>query len=306
MSVTPLCEPVELLTSPAREVGAGQRRSGIIAVLRDAGRMTRTRIGLILVGVVVLIAFGGPLIAAHDPTDFVGAPFEQDPDGSPLGADVLGRDVLARFMHGGRTLLLLAGSATLLGVAAGVSLGVVAAYSRSAIDELIMRSLDVVLSFPQIVLGLLVLSLVGPNFWLIAAVVAVVQAPQVARVARSAALGVRAREYVQFCEAIGVPRWKIMLSEIVPNISSPVLVEFGFRLTFGIGLIAALSFLGLGVRPPDADWGLMINENRVGLLQAPWGVLAPVAAIAVLTVGANLIADGLARAAIGIDRRAQA
>ena len=110
------------------------------------------------------------------------------------------------------------------------------------------------------------------------------------------------RDFVKAAEAVGETRRRIIFGELLPNVTSPLLVEFGLRLTYSIGLIAALNFLGFGLQPPNADWGLMINENRLSLTVQPWGVLLPVIAIALLTIGTNLVTDGIARAAIGIDR----
>ena len=127
-------------------------------------------------------------------------------------------------------------------------------------------------------------------------------APRVARVTRGAALEVVERDFVKSAEALGESRWSILVGELLPNISSPLLVEFGLRLTYSIGLVAGVSFLGFGLQPPAADWGLMINENRVGLTIQPWPVVLPVIAVGLLTVGTNLITDGIARSAIGIGR----
>jgi peptide/nickel transport system permease protein len=125
-------------------------------------------------------------------------------------------------------------------------------------------------------------------------------------VTRGAALEVVERDFVKSAEALGETRWSILVGELLPNISSPLLVEFGLRLTYSIGLVAAVSFLGFGLQPPAADWGLMINENRVGLIIQPWPVVVPVFAVGLLTVGTNLITDGIARAAIGIGRSSAA
>jgi peptide/nickel transport system permease protein len=167
-----------------------------------------------------------------------------------------------------------------------------------------MRVTDVFLAFPMIVFALLVVSLLGPKPWLLIVTVAIGTAPRVARVARSAALEITDREFIKVSELFGERRWSILLRELLPNCASPLLVEASLRLTYSIGVIAALDYLGLGTQPPRADWGLMINENQNGLTLQPWPVLLPVVAIAVLTIGTNLFADGLARALIGIDRRA--
>src|SRR5262249_40117723 len=126
--------------------------------------------------------------------------------------------------------------------------------------------------------------------------------PRVARVIRGAALEIVERDYVRAAEAIGEPRRKILAGEVLPNVMGPLMVEASLRLTYAIGIIAGLSFLGFGLQPPAADWGLMINENRLALTLHPWGVVMPVLAIAVLTIGTSLVGDGLARASAGIER----
>jgi len=149
---------------------------------------------------------------------------------------------------------------------------------------------------------LLFLSIIGPKLWLLVLMVAIGHLPRTARVVRGAATAVVERDFVKAAEAVAIARWRIMLGEIVPNITGTLAVEFGLRLTYSIGLVAGLSFLGLGLQPPGADWGLMINENRIALTVAPWSVALPVIAIAILTVGTNLVTDGLARASIGSDQ----
>jgi peptide/nickel transport system permease protein len=280
---------------------AGPRRG---ALLRAALHSGRTRVGLALSAAVVLTALLGPYLAAHSPTDFVDVPFTPPHGGAPFGTDNLGRDVLSRFLAGGRTLLALSAVATALGVGLGALLGVVAGYRGGWRDEVVMRLGDVVLAFPQVVLALLFLSILGPRPWLLVAVVAGSHAPRSARVLRDATLSVVERDFVKAAEATGIRRSRIMAGEILPNVTGPLMVEVGLRLTYSIGLIAALSFLGLGLQPPDPDWGLMINENRVALTVQPWAVVLPVVAIAVLTIGTNLITDGVARASAGIDRGA--
>jgi peptide/nickel transport system permease protein len=215
---------------------------------------------------------------------------------------VLGRDVLSRVLAGGWLLLVVAGGATLLGVSVGVMLGMTAAYIGSWIDGLIMRVVDVVLAFPQLVFALLLVSVAGPHIWLIIFAVGVSHAPQVARVVRSASLDVCERDFVKAVELLDEPSWKVMTGEVLPNIMSVVMVELGLRFTYSILLIAGMSFLGFGLQPPTPNWGLMINENRIGLVVNPWAVVVPAALIAVLTVGLNTFTDAIARASLGVDR----
>lgn len=276
------------------------------SLFRRALRSKRTVIGLILTAVIFGIAFLGPYLTPYSPTEFIAPPFSPAGVGGLFGTDSLGRDVLSRFLSGGQTLLILSLIATLLGVGLGALVGVLAAYSRGWLDELLMRTGDVALAFPQIVLALLFLSILGPQLWLLVLMVGIGHLPRVARIVRGAAMSVVERDFVKAAESVGIPRWKIMLGEVVPNVSSVLAVEFGLRLTYSIGLVAGLSFLGLGLQPPDADWGLMINENRIALTVSPWSVILPVLAIAILTVGTNLVTDGLAKASIGSDQGVQA
>jgi peptide/nickel transport system permease protein len=166
-----------------------------------------------------------------------------------------------------------------------------------------MRLLDVLMAFPMIVFVLLIVAAVGPIPYVIALAVAVAHAPRIARVARGATLEIVGRDFILASEALGVPKWKIMLTELFPNITSPMFVEFGLRLAYSIGVIAAMSFIGFGLQPPAADWGLMINENEIGVVIQPYAVAVPVLMIALLTIAVSLMADGLARAIIGIDRK---
>jgi peptide/nickel transport system permease protein len=263
----------------------------------------RTRIGVGLLLVIVLLALVGPLVAPHPPDAVVGLP-AAGPSGSfPLGTDYLGHDVLSRVLWGGRSVLWMAFSAATLGVVVGAAIGVLAAYTRKIADDLLMRGMDVILAFPQVVFVLLFVSLLGPKLGLIVVLVAVAWVPQVARVVRGITSDIVHREFIESAELIGLPRRQVMLKEILPNVTTPLMVEYGLRLTWSIALIAAISFLGFGIQPPNADWGLMINENRNVLTLQPWAVIVPAVCIALFAIGTNLIAEGIARAIAGVDRR---
>jgi peptide/nickel transport system permease protein len=250
---------------------------------------------------IVLIALLGPFVAPKSPTAFVGLPYAGPSSEAWLGTDGIGRDVLSRVLWGGREILALAVLATAIGIVVGTALGTTAGYVKGALDEAIMRTLDVALAFPQIILALLLVSIIGPKLWLVCLAVAAIHAPQVARVARAATLRTVEQDHVKYAEAFGIPRRRVILGEVVPNIISPVMVEVGLRLTYSIAIIASLSFLGFGLQPPSADWGLMVNENRIGIQQNPWPVVAPIVMIAILTVGVNMFSDAVARSALGIE-----
>jgi peptide/nickel transport system permease protein len=281
-------------------------RSRPAGLTREVLRSTRLRIGLVIFFVVVACAIIGPYVAPHNPTAFVGRPFGPPTSTAVLGTDYVGRDVLSRFLSGGRTILELSVLATLLDVGVGTCVALVAGYSLKVGDEVLMRSMDLLLAFPPIVLALVAVSIVGPAAWLIILVVGVSQMPQTARVMRSAVVQVRDLDFVKYAEAIGVSRWRILKDQLLPNVVAPLMVELGLRLTFAIGLIASLDYLGLGTQPPAADWGLMIQENQTGLSVTPWPVLIPIVAIALLTIGSNLATDGVARIVAGVDRTVDA
>jgi peptide/nickel transport system permease protein len=287
------------LLAQSRGPVAGRRR---LRTLRRSLRYGRVRVGLVLLGLVVLVALVGPLLAPHDPDAVVGLPASAPSGQFPLGTDYLGHDVLSRVLWGGRSVLWMAFSAATLGVALGAAVGLLAAYAGSIADDLLMRGMDVILAFPQIVFVLLFVSLLGPKLPLIVLLVAVAWVPQVARVVRGITSDVVQREYVESAELIGLSRRRILTREVLPNVTTPLMVEYGLRLTWSIALIAAISFLGFGIQPPNADWGLMINENRNILTLQPWPILAPAVCIGVFAIATNLIAEGIGRAIAGVDR----
>ena len=299
-SQIPVTEP-DLLMEPGVVAGT-HGRGELLQLMIDAWHVGRTKVGIAICVFIVAVAVFGPLVAPYSPTEFVAPPFSPPSAKAVLGSDYIGHDVLTRVLYGGRTVIILAVAATVIGLVLGVTLGLIAGYARRVWDETVMRLLDVVLAFPSIVLAMLFVSLFGPQLWLIVLMVGISHAPRIARVTRASALEISQRDFVHAAEALGVSRRNILFREILPNITSPLLVEFGLRLTYSIGIIAGLSFLGFGMQPPAADWGLMINENRIGITVQPWAVVMPVIMIGILTVGTNMVADGVGRALIGIDR----
>lgn len=286
------------------EKTTGRLRSSWILNLRDSLRYGRMRAGLVITGFIVMLAVFGPLVAPHSPTQLVGPPFSAPSSSAPLGTDYVGEDVLSRVLWGGRFVLWMALGAGLIGVVGGTTLGVFAGYSRRSADELIMRSLDVLLAVPVLVFVLLFVSMLGSSPVLIVVLVGVAWMPTVARTIRAATLEISRREFIEAAEVIGTPRRRIVTHDILPNLTTLILVELGLRCAWSIALIAGISYLGFGIAPPRADWGLMINENSIGVAVQPWSVLAPIVCIGLFSVGVSLLADGLSQAVSGIDRTA--
>ncbi len=277
-----------------------------IGVWRAALRLWRTRFGLLLVLLLVGIAIVGPFVAPFGEQEFVGKPFTRAIDGTRLGTDYFGQDIVSRFLFGGRSIITMAVLATLLGLLTGVTIGLVAAYSRGAVDNILMRTMDLILAFPQLLIALVALTTVGAKSWLIVLIVGFTTMPRIARIVRGTALEVVQRDFVSAAEALGESRTRIITRELLPNVSGPLLVEANLRLTYAVGIIAGLGFLGFSTKVNGADWGRMIQENQGALNVQPWGVALPAIAIALLTIGTGFIADGLARTISGIDRgRAQ-
>jgi peptide/nickel transport system permease protein len=294
---------------PAPAVAAAQpaaaprvRRHEWLHILGRAARTTRGMVGLALALVVVLIAAIGPFVAPHSPLAFVTTPGAPPSAKFPLGSDILGRDVLSRVLDGGWQLLLMAAAAMIIGVVVGTAAGIAAAQLRGWRDGLIMRTVDVILAFPQLVFALLLVSILGPARWLLVVAVGISHVPQVARVIRAAALDVSERDYVKAVEINGVRQSRVMTGEILPNLVTPLMVEAGLRLTYSIVIMTGLSFIGFGLQPPAPNWGYMINENRIILTTNPWAVIVPAILIAILTVGLNTFTDAIARVTLGIDR----
>jgi peptide/nickel transport system permease protein len=260
---------------------------------RRATQQPRFTFGLGVTVLVVAFAIFAPFLAPYGENETAGPPYSQD---GFLGTDYLGQDVLSRVMYGGLGVLLISVLATLLGMVVGVLVGVVAAYAGGWWDEVIMRLNDVLLSFPQILLALVVLTaLQNPAAWVIVVLVGASHAPRVARVSRGVALGIVTRDFVVAAEALGEKRSRVIVAEVLPNMIGPLLAEAGLRLTYSIGIVAALGFLGFAADPGAANWGQMMNENRLGLATQPWSVMAPVLIIAIFTIATNLMADGLAQ-----------
>lgn len=252
-------------------------------------------VGVTIVVFVVAVAFFGRYFAPYSPNVPVTAPLSPPSSHYLLGTDFLGRDVFSRLLYGGRSVITLAALATGLGYLIGMSVGLIAGFSRSRIDPVLMRSVDVMLAFPPLLFLLVLISGAGTGIEVLVIGVAAIQAPGISRIVRTATLEVSVRGYVEAAIARGERSYAVIVREVLPNIMAPVLVDSGLRFTYSILIIASVNFLGLGLQPPASDWALMISDNRQYIAIQAWAVLAPAAMIALLTIGINLTGDAIAR-----------
>jgi peptide/nickel transport system permease protein len=246
------------------------------------------RVGMALVVVTLAVALLGPWFAPHDPYAVVGVPLTSS---GVFGTDVLGRDVLSRVLAGGRNLVAIAGIATVLAYIVGGTIGLAAGHSRSSLDPILMRLMDILLAFPPILFLLVIATGAGPSTVALVLGIATIHTPGIARVMRSATLDKSGHGYVEAAAARGERTPYILFLEILPNITGTVAADAGPRFTLSILLIAAVNYLGLGLRPPTADWALMVSENRIGITIQPLAVFVPAALIVMLTIGVNVVAD---------------
>jgi len=251
-------------------------------------------LGLALTVICLLMALFGPSLAPYDASAIV----DQDVFGPissqfPLGTDYLGRDMLSRILHGARYTVALALAATLLASLSGTMLGLFAATAGGLVDATLSRALDALISIPSKMFALMMVASFGSSVPLLIVTAALGFMPGSYRIARALAVNVQAMDFVQAARARGEGMAYIMCVEILPNMIGPVLADFGLRFVFVVLLLSGLSFLSLGVQPPDADWGSLVRENIAGLSEGAPAVLMPALAIALLTIGVNLLIDNV-------------
>jgi ABC-type dipeptide/oligopeptide/nickel transport system permease subunit len=255
-------------------------------------------IGAFLVLFWVLVAIFAPLIAQFDPNASI-MPFAKPGAVSAsgqtfwLGTDHLGRDILSRIVWGSRTVLIYAPLATLSAYTVGILMGLYAGYRGGLVDDILSRISDTILSFPVLVLYIIVIATIGASGFNIVIAITFASSPGIMRIVRGLVLDLRNRDYVAAAQTRGESDWRIMLFEILPNARGPLIVDACLRLGYVIITIGVLGFLGLGLPPPDPDWGGMVNETRQMAMAFPHMTLFPCIAISSLILGFNLLADGL-------------
>ncbi|MCS0496843.1 ABC transporter permease [Ancylobacter mangrovi] len=262
-----------------------------------AGANPKLVVGALVLALLVAVAIAAPWIAPYRFDEMSILSRLKPPSLAHwCGTDEFGRDVFSRTLMGARLSLMMGFAATAVSLLIGVPLGLWAGYRRGTVDEAIMRATDVLLSFPPIMLGLLILAVTPPSLWKMIIAVGIVYVPSTVRLTRSVTLDLAGEEFVQAARARGERAAYILHAEILPNAWPPIMVEASLRVTFAILLGAALSFIGLGAQPPSSDWGLMISEARPLIDRAPWVALAPGIAMGITVIAVNLLGDGLREA----------
>ena len=289
-------------TSPTSPSGGGKGDgrfrwlSSLVARLRRAiSALVQSRsatIGAIVILAWVLIAIATPIVAPYSPTEIQGSRLQAPSLEHWLGTDHLGRDVLSRLFWGTQVILFLAPTSVALGILTGAPLGLISGYVGGRLDAVIMRGVDILLSFPTLLIYILIITSIGSSAIIVVIAISLGSVPPITRIVRSLTLDERTKDYVNAARLRGERRRYILLREILPNVSGPIIVDSCIRVGYAIMAIGSLGFLGL-VPPPTPDWGGMINEGRKWIFSMPWMVVAPAAALSSVVIGLNLLADGI-------------
>lgn len=250
-----------------------------------------SQFGLIVICGYVFVALAAPILAPYGEIEIVGDQYEPWGDKFLLGTDNLGRDMLSRLIYGARNTVGIAFTITALAFVVGSFFGMIAATLGGWIDYALSRIVDILMAIPGLVFVLLVLAIFGTEIPVLIIVIALFESTRVFRITRAVSMNVEVMDYVEVAKLRGESLWWIVWRELLPNAAAPLVAEFGIRFTYTFLFIAALSFLGLGLQPPIADWGSMVRENAVLITFSDFTPLMPAAAIALLTVSVNFVID---------------
>lgn len=288
MTTTQTPSAAALTTAPA---AAKARRQGFLAdLLRHKGGA----FGLAVVALFVLLALFGRLVTPYDPDVGELASTLAAPSARHLfGTDELGRDTLSRVIDGSRIAVVVAFLSVAMALGAGVMIGVVAGYFGGWVDTVLNRSQDVLFAFPTLLLAIIIVAVLGPGLFNAVLAIAIVYTPRFARLARASALGVKTSEYLDAARLAGVGTAAILVRHMLPNVLPSVIVLAALSMSTAQLAYASLSFLGLGVSPPQADWGSMLSKARDFITFAPWLVVWPVAALVLLLLAFNVLGDAI-------------
>lgn len=272
----------------------GSRDSRAILVLRRIARNPVALLGLIIIVLYVGIALFAPLLAPHDPIDQnLSKSFAPLSAENPLGCDEFGRDILSRIIFGARTSLIIQIFSVLIALVTGVFLGAVGGYFGGWLDEGIMRIMDILLAFPGILLALAIVAVLGPDLKNLIIAIGIYSIPQFARITRGSVITVKQSEYVTAARAIGESHLVTIMRYVLPNAISPIIIQTTLRMATVLLTAAGLGFLGLGVQPPQPEWGTMLSTARMYLRSAPLVAVFPGVSIMIVVLGFNFFGDGL-------------
>ncbi len=269
-----------------------------LQLLRESPISARIGVAMILFN--ILASIFAPLVAPYGETEIVGDVWAPMSAANWLGTDQVGRDMLTRLLYGARNTIAIAFATTLLSFSVGIVFGFLAATLKGWVDQVLSRVVDIMMAFPTLVFALMVLSVVGTSIPTLILVIALLDSTRVYRLSRAVAMDIEVMEFVEAARLRGERIWWLMRHEILPNAMPPLVAEFGLRFCFVFLFIAALSFLGLGIQPPTADWGSMVRENAGAITFGIFVPLWPAAAIAFLTIGVNLVVDWFLHLASGL------
>ena len=261
--------------------------------VRDLFQSKSATVGACIILAWVFVGLAAPLISPYSPTEIQGGRLESPSLAHWLGTDHLGRDVLSRLFWGTQVVLYLAPTSVLLGILLGAPLGLISGYAGGRIDAVIMRGVDILLSFPTLLIYILIITSIGSSAIIVVIAIALGSIPPITRIMRSLVLDERTKDYVNAARLRGERRRYVLVREILPNVSGPIIVDSCIRVGYAIMAIGSLGFLGLGIPPPTPDWGGMINEGREWIFTMPWTVVAPATALSSVVIGLNLLADGI-------------
>lgn len=263
-------------------------------ILRRFIKRKSSIIGCIFLALILFMAIFGPILTTRDPLEIdLNAPYSGMTKDHPLGTDALGRDTLARMVYGSRTSLLVSFSGVILGAIAGVLLGLISGYFGGVVDTLISRVLDILMAFPGLLLAILIVSILGNGLENTIIAISIYTIPSLARLVRSLVITLKKREFVQVCKTFGTSNSRILFKHILPNCSSIIIVDVTLSLGTAILTSSSLSFLGLGVQPPAAEWGAMLSNAREALRMQPLAALVPGIAITLVVLSFSMVGDGL-------------
>ena len=258
------------------------------------------KLGLVTITAYLVVAIFAPIIAPYSETEILGGAYELWSEKYPLGTDNLGRDMLSRLIFGARNTIGIALAAVVIAFAIGGVTGMLVAILGGWYDTIISRIVDALMAIPGLVFALLILTILGTSIPTLVLVIAVLDSTRVYRITRASAMNVAVMDFVEVAHLRGEGLWWVIRKEILPNIMAPLLAEFGLRFCFVFLFIAALSFLGLGIQPPTADWGSMVRDNATLINYGDITPLLPAACIAVLTVAVNFVVDWLLHKSSGL------